>query len=82
MRNLQKQLEESTEETVHWKEMFQKNREELRNTKQELLQIKLEKEEFDEELRDLRDRYSVMQDEVDHVKRTSVDSTEIQSLKK
>ncbi|XP_072405086.1 cingulin isoform X1 [Chiloscyllium punctatum] len=82
MRNLQRQLEESTEETVHWKEMFQKNREELRNTKQELLQIKLEKEEFDEELRDLRDRYSVMQDEVDHVKRTSVNNTEIQSLKK
>ncbi|XP_043539924.1 cingulin-like [Chiloscyllium plagiosum] len=82
MRNLQRQLEESTEETVHWKEMFQKNREELRHTKQELMQIKLEKEEFDEELRDLRDRYSVMQDEVDHVKRTSVDNTEIQSLKK
>ncbi|XP_078390159.1 cingulin isoform X1 [Cetorhinus maximus] len=82
MRSLQRQLEESTEESTHWREMFQKNREELRNTKQELMQIKLEKEEFDEELRDLRDRYSVMQDEVDHVKRTSVDTTEIQALKK
>ncbi|XP_067832070.1 cingulin isoform X2 [Heptranchias perlo] len=82
LRNLQRQLAESSEETSHWKEMFQKNREELRNTKQELLQIKMEKEEYDEELRDLRDRYSVMQDEVDHVKRTSVDSAEIEALKK
>uniref|UniRef100_UPI00398F0037 cingulin isoform X2 n=1 Tax=Pristiophorus japonicus TaxID=55135 RepID=UPI00398F0037 len=82
MRNLQQQLEESTEESCHWKEMFQKNRTELRNTKQELLQIKMEKEEYDEELRDLRDRYSVMQDEVDHVKRSSVDSMEVEALKK
>ncbi|XP_067878775.1 cingulin isoform X2 [Heterodontus francisci] len=82
MRNLQRQLEESTEDSAHWREMFQKNRDELRNTKQELLQIKMEKEEFDEELRDLRDRYSVMQDEVDHVKRTSVDNAEIQAFKK
>lgn len=35
VRNLQRELEESTEETGHWRDMFQKNKDELRNTKQE-----------------------------------------------
>ncbi|XP_072139430.1 cingulin [Mobula birostris] len=82
MRNLQTQLQESMEESSHWKEMFQKNREELRSSKQELLQMKMEKEEYDEELRDLRDRYSTLQGEVDHVKKTSVDIAGMEALKK
>lgn len=82
VRNLQRQLQESTEESGHWKEMFQKNREELRNSKQELLQIKMEKEEDDEELRDMRDRYSALQVEVDHVKQTSADMAGMEALKK
>lgn len=35
VRNLQRELQETSEETAHWKEMFQRNKEELRNTKQE-----------------------------------------------
>ena len=35
VRNLQRELEESAEETGHWRDMFQKNKDELRNTKQE-----------------------------------------------
>lgn len=35
VRNLQRELEESTEEMGHWRDMFQKNKDELRNTKQE-----------------------------------------------
>lgn len=35
VRNLQRELEESTEETGHWRDMFQKNKDELRTTKQE-----------------------------------------------
>lgn len=35
VRNLQRELEESAEETEHWREMSQKNKEELRNSKQE-----------------------------------------------
>ncbi|XP_072917190.1 cingulin isoform X1 [Hemitrygon akajei] len=81
MRNLQMQLQESTEESSHWKEMFQKNREELRSSKQELMQMKMEKEEYDEELRDLRDRYSTLQGEVDHVKKTSVDIAGMEAFK-
>lgn len=35
VRNLQRELEESAEETGHWRDMFQKNKDELRTTKQE-----------------------------------------------
>lgn len=35
VRELQKELEETSEETGHWQNMFQKNKEELRAAKQE-----------------------------------------------
>lgn len=35
VRNLQRELEESAEETGHWREMFQRNKDELRAAKQE-----------------------------------------------
>ncbi|KAM8794370.1 cingulin [Eudromia elegans] len=82
VRNLQRELEESTEETGHWRDMFQKNKDELRTTKQELLQVKLEREEFEEELRELRDRFSAMRDEVDQMRGSAVDASELEALRK
>ncbi|XP_065430531.1 cingulin isoform X2 [Chrysemys picta bellii] len=82
VRNLQKELEESNEETGHWREMFQKNKEELRNTKQELMQVKQEREEFEEELRELRERFSAMRVEVDQVRNSTVDAGQAEALKK
>ncbi|OPJ67964.1 hypothetical protein AV530_010052 [Patagioenas fasciata monilis] len=35
LRNLQRELEESAEETGHWRDLFQKNKDELRAAKQE-----------------------------------------------
>ena len=35
VRGLQKEREETSEETGHWQNMFQKNKEELRATKQQ-----------------------------------------------
>lgn len=35
VRGLQRELEETSEETGHWQSLFQKNKEELRTTKQE-----------------------------------------------
>lgn len=35
VRGLQRELEETSEETGHWQSLFQKNKEELRATKQE-----------------------------------------------
>uniref|UniRef100_A0A8C8VHG3 Cingulin n=1 Tax=Pelusios castaneus TaxID=367368 RepID=A0A8C8VHG3_9SAUR len=82
VRSLQKELEESNEETSHWREMFQKNKEELRGTKQELMQVKLEREEFEEELRELRERFSAMRLEVDQVRSGSMDASQAEALRK
>ncbi|XP_050785967.1 cingulin [Gopherus flavomarginatus] len=79
VRNLQKELEESSEETSHWREMFQKNKEELRSNKQELMQVKQEREEFEEEL---RERFSAMRVEVDQVRNSTVDAGQAEALKK
>ncbi|XP_078527132.1 cingulin [Lissotriton helveticus] len=82
VRSLQRELDESSEEINHWKDMFLKNKEELRSTKQELMQAKLEKEEFEDELREVRERYASMQVEVDHFKSGSVDANEADALKR
>uniref|UniRef100_A0A8C0GRU9 Cingulin n=1 Tax=Chelonoidis abingdonii TaxID=106734 RepID=A0A8C0GRU9_CHEAB len=82
VRNLQKELEESNEETSHWREMFQKNKEELRSNKQELMQVKQEREEYEEELRELRERFSAMRVEVDQVRNSTVDAGQAEALKK
>ncbi|NXU23910.1 CING protein, partial [Thalassarche chlororhynchos] len=82
VRNLQRELEESTEETGHWRDMFQKNKDELRNTKQELLQVKLEREEFEEELRELRERFAAAREEVDQARSSALDPGELEALRK
>uniref|UniRef100_H2ZXB3 Cingulin n=1 Tax=Latimeria chalumnae TaxID=7897 RepID=H2ZXB3_LATCH len=82
VRNLQRKLEESNDESNHWRELFQKNKEELRSTKQELLQVRTEKEEYEEELRTIQERLSVMQVEVDHVKHSAVDNGEAEALRR
>nr|XP_033779611.1 cingulin isoform X2 [Geotrypetes seraphini] len=81
VRKLQREVEESGEEIGHWKELFQKNKEELRAAKQELMQMKLEKEECEDELRELRERFSVMQLEVAHSKTGAVDRAEVEALR-
>ncbi|NXQ94579.1 CING protein, partial [Sagittarius serpentarius] len=82
VRNLQRELEESAEETGHWRDMFQKNKDELRNTKQELLQVKLEREEFEEEVRELRERFAAAREEADQARSSAVDPGELEALRK
>ncbi|KAM6395314.1 cingulin [Rhynochetos jubatus] len=82
VRNLQRELEESAEETGHWRDMFQKNKDELRSTKQELLQVKLEREEFEEELRELRERFAAAREEADQARGNAVDPGELEALRK
>ncbi|XP_029308084.1 cingulin isoform X2 [Cottoperca gobio] len=69
VRSLQQQLEDCRDESSHWMEQFHASRDELRTTKQEeppsspetpLLQTRLEKEEFEEELKELQDKVSSM----------------------
>ncbi|NXX10789.1 CING protein, partial [Podargus strigoides] len=82
VRNLQRELEESAEETGHWREMFQKNKDELRNTKQELLQVKLEREEFEEELRELRERFAAAREEAERARGSTAAPAELEALRK
>uniref|UniRef100_A0A8D2AKV3 Cingulin n=1 Tax=Sciurus vulgaris TaxID=55149 RepID=A0A8D2AKV3_SCIVU len=79
VRGLQRELEETSEETEHWQSMFQKNKEELRATKQELLQLRMEKEEMEEEL---GEKVEVLQREVEHARTSSRDSVQLEELKK
>ncbi|XP_074020521.1 cingulin [Numenius arquata] len=82
VRNLQRELEESAEETGHWQDMFQKNKDELRATKQELLQVKLEREEFEEELRELQERFNAAREDADQARSSAVDPGELEALRK
>ncbi|XP_075301496.1 cingulin [Opisthocomus hoazin] len=82
VRNLQRELEESAEETGHWRDMFQKNKDELRSTKQELLQVKLEREEFEEELRELRERFVAAREEAEQARSRALDPGELEALRK
>ncbi|XP_044095165.1 cingulin isoform X1 [Neovison vison] len=79
VRELQRELEETSEETGHWQSMFQKNKEELRATKQELLQLRMEKEEMEEELGEKMD---VLQRELGQARAGAADTRQMEELKK
>ncbi|ERE90751.1 cingulin-like protein 1 [Cricetulus griseus] len=79
VRELQKELEETSEETGHWQNMFQKNKEELRATKQELLQLRMEKEEMEEEL---GEKMEILQRDLEQARASARDVHQFEELKK
>ncbi|KAM9685852.1 cingulin isoform 1-T3 [Trichechus inunguis] len=79
LRGLQRELEESSEETGHWQSMFQKNKEELRAAKQELLQLRMEKEEMEEEL---GEKIETLQRELEQARAGAGDARQAEELKK
>ncbi|KAM8931606.1 cingulin [Lycaon pictus] len=79
VRELQRELEETSEETGHWQSMFQKNKDELRATKQELLQLRMEKEEIEEEL---GEKIEVLQRELGQARAGAADTRQMEELKK
>lgn len=79
VRELQRELEETSEETGHWQTMFQKNKDELRATKQELLQLRMEKEEMEEEL---GEKIEVLQRDLEHARAGAKDTHQVEELKK
>uniref|UniRef100_A0A2K6S0Y2 Cingulin n=1 Tax=Saimiri boliviensis boliviensis TaxID=39432 RepID=A0A2K6S0Y2_SAIBB len=79
VRGLQRELEETSEETGHWQSMFQKNKEDLRATKQELLQLRMEKEEMEEEL---AEKIEVLQRELEQARASAGDTRQVEVLKK
>ncbi|XP_043819662.1 cingulin isoform X2 [Dromiciops gliroides] len=79
IRGLERELKESAEETGHWQGMFQKNKEELRGTKQELLQLRLEKEDQEEEL---REQIEALQKDLEQARASVENNRQVDSLKK
>ncbi|XP_007460340.1 PREDICTED: cingulin [Lipotes vexillifer] len=79
VRELQRELEETSEETGHWQSMFQKNKEELRATKQELLQLRMEKEEMEEEL---GEKIEVLRRELEQAQAGAGGTRQVEELKK
>lgn len=47
-----------------------------------LLQVKLEREEFEEELRELRERFSAVREEADQARSSALDPGELEALRK
>ncbi|XP_051013635.1 cingulin [Acomys russatus] len=79
VRELQRELEETSEETGHWQTMFQKNKDELRATKQELLQLRMEKEEMEEEL---GEKMEALLRDLEQARAGAKDSHQVEELRK
>ncbi|XP_068591524.1 cingulin isoform X3 [Cebidichthys violaceus] len=87
VRSLQQQLEDCRDESSHWMEQFHTTRDELRTTKQEeppsspktpLLQARLEKEEFEDELKELQEKVSTMKRQIPDPDHTQTLNQELQ----
>ncbi|XP_029359265.1 cingulin isoform X2 [Echeneis naucrates] len=78
VRSLQQQLEDCRDESSHWMGQFHANRDELRTTKQELLQARLEKEEFEDELKELHEKVSTMKQQIPDPSHTQTLNQELQ----
>ncbi|KAM8870054.1 cingulin isoform 3-T5 [Spinachia spinachia] len=87
VRSLQQQLEDCRDESSHWMEQFHTTRDELRTAKQEeqpsspktpLLQARLEKEEFEEELTELKEKVGTMKRQIPAPEHTQTLNQELQ----
>uniref|UniRef100_A0A3B4XJA8 Cingulin like 1 n=1 Tax=Seriola lalandi dorsalis TaxID=1841481 RepID=A0A3B4XJA8_SERLL len=72
LKELQQELEQSTEECKRLKEKLAKTEAELQTTV-ELFQVKMEREQYQTEIRDLQDQLSEMHDELDSAKKSAAD---------
>ncbi|XP_038557162.1 cingulin-like protein 1 isoform X1 [Micropterus salmoides] len=73
LKELQQELERSAEECKHLKEKLAKTEAELQTTVEELFQVKMEREQYQTEIRDLQDQLSEMHDELDSAKKSTSD---------
>ncbi|KAI5088614.1 cingulin-like protein 1 isoform X1, partial [Silurus meridionalis] len=79
-KNLQKELEFNQAECNKLKDKLVKTEADLRTTLEELFQVKMEREQYQTEIRDLQDQLSEMHDELDGAKRLQSDSAEKESM--
>ncbi|XP_068179773.1 cingulin isoform X3 [Antennarius striatus] len=87
MRSLQQQLEDCRDESSHWMEQFHNARDELRVTKQEdprsppetlILQARLEKEELEDEVKELQGKVRNMKQQIPDQSHTEILKQELQ----
>ncbi|KAK1160728.1 cingulin-like protein 1 [Acipenser oxyrinchus oxyrinchus] len=80
MKDLQKNLEESLQESNRLREQLAKAEKEHRATIEELYQVKMEREQYQNEIRDLQDQLSEMHDELDSAKQAGAEDEEKDAL--
>ncbi|XP_077481786.1 cingulin-like protein 1 [Stigmatopora argus] len=73
LKELQRDLDKSSEECKRLKEKVTKTEAELQTTLEELFQVKMEREQYQTEIRDLQDQLSEMHDELDTAKTSAAD---------
>ncbi|XP_047436626.1 cingulin-like protein 1 isoform X2 [Mugil cephalus] len=73
LKELQQELQRSTEECKHVREKLTKAEADLKTTVEELFQVKMEREQYQTEIRDLQDQLSEMHDELDSAKKSADD---------
>ncbi|XP_062845696.1 cingulin-like protein 1 isoform X2 [Trichomycterus rosablanca] len=80
LRDLQNRLQLSQAECDRLRDKLAKTEADLRTTLEELFQVKMEREKYQTEIRDLQDQLSEMHDELDRAKRSQSDSAEKESM--
>ncbi|XP_061820075.1 cingulin-like protein 1 [Nerophis lumbriciformis] len=73
VKELQLGLDKTTMECKRLKEKLMKTEAELQTTLEELFQVKMEREQYQTEIRDLQDQLSEMHDELDSAKTSAAD---------
>ncbi|XP_037835735.1 cingulin-like protein 1 isoform X1 [Kryptolebias marmoratus] len=73
LKELQQELQRSLDECKRLKEKLTKMEVDLQTTVEELFQVKMEREQYQTEIRDMQDQLSEMHDELDSAKRSAVD---------
>ncbi|XP_068506543.1 cingulin-like protein 1 [Syngnathus scovelli] len=80
LKELQRELDRTTDECKSLKEKLAKTEAELQSTLEELFQVKMEREQYQTEIRDLQDQLSEMHDELDTAKTTTAGDDEREAI--
>ncbi|XP_076149228.1 cingulin-like protein 1 [Alosa pseudoharengus] len=80
VKGLQQQLDQSLQESTQLREKLAKTETDLRTTLEELFQVKMEREQYQTEIRDLQDQLSEMHDELDGAKRAAADGADKEAI--
>uniref|UniRef100_A0A8C1G8R4 Cingulin-like 1 n=1 Tax=Cyprinus carpio TaxID=7962 RepID=A0A8C1G8R4_CYPCA len=80
MKDLRRELDQSQAECSRLRDKLSKTEADLRTTVEELYQVKMEKEQYQTEIRDLQDQLSEMHDELDGAKQSQTDSTDKEAM--